>query len=80
MTKQAKYCGMVYEGPAKAKYIGNLYKVGDNRYVIARPTAYGRPGQFDWESGEFSGKDFRRCGGLNLGYAREVHYIPASAA
>jgi hypothetical protein len=73
------YCGMLYESPAKEKYIGNIYKLGSNRFVIRRPTEFGRPGQFDWESAEFPGSAFKRCGGLNLGYGREVHYVPAVA-
>jgi hypothetical protein len=79
MKTRETYCGMLYESPAKEKYIGSIYRLGPDRFVIRRPTEFGRPGQFDWESAEFPASAFRRCGGLNLGYGREVHYVPAVA-
>ena len=65
-------CGMFYSAAKDGKWIGNIYKLAEGRYVSRGIEEYSC--KVLWESAEFTGKEFRKFDQVNLGYGTDQYF------
>ena len=63
-----KFCGEARKkiGNQPSEYVGKIHKIGENQFTV---TGWGGI------VGTYSGKDFKRDGGMNLGYAYVKEFL-----